>query len=180
MGYFDKISEAAFKEADDGVVIYYPNGAMGKGRVVPDLATKDKLYKFHKRLFKALLFVALPYAWLVGMSGVFTVVSFSPIILMAALMSLRQYWLIHKLPKHQLKLGMSEAMGKGAQALPNWYYWVLGVTSVVTMLFGLFTPYLINKTYHEAITLVIGFSCFGLLGLFLSIKIYKLKTSSIK
>jgi hypothetical protein len=106
MGYFDKIAEAAFKETEQGMAVYYPNGAMGKGRLISSKEEKEKIFKFHKRLYKVLMFVGLPYGWLLGLSGIFTVSTIAPIIVLAGLMFLRQYWLIRKLPKHELKLGI--------------------------------------------------------------------------
>lgn len=177
MGYFDKIAEAAFKETSDGLPVYYPNGAMGKGRLVSSNEQKEKLFKYHKRLYKVLIFVGLPYGWLLGMSGVFTVATVAPIVVLAALMFLRQYWLVRKLPKHDLKLGFNEAIGKGSKALPNWYYWVLGVLSGIGIVFALTLPYQLNKTYMELIGLIIGFFSVSLLGLGLSIKMYRAKNT---
>jgi hypothetical protein len=177
MGYFDKIAEAAFKETEQGMAVYYPNGAMGKGRLISSKEEKEKIFKFHKRLYKVLMFVGLPYGWLLGLSGIFTVSTIAPIIVLAGLMFLRQYWLIRKLPKHELKLGFNEAIGKGSKALPNWYYWVFGLLSVIGIIFALTLPYQLGKTYVELIELVIGFGSFSLLGLGLSIKMYLAKNT---
>ncbi len=46
MGYFDKIAKAAFKEGDNGETIYFPNGLLGKGRLVKDPARRNQLFKF--------------------------------------------------------------------------------------------------------------------------------------
>lgn len=178
MGYFDKMAESAFKETSDGVAVYYPNGAMGKGRLVSTREDKDKLFRFHKRLHKTLLFIVLPYSWLLGMSGVFTVGSMAPIVVLAALMFIRQYWLIRKLPKHDLKLGFNEAIGKGSKALPNWYYWVLGVLSVIGLVFSLTLPLQLGKPYMEVVEIVAGLGCVSLLSLCLCLKMYGAKNKN--
>ncbi len=156
-------------------MIYYPNGALGKGRTVPDLATKEALFKYHKLLSKVFMFAVMPYAMLLGLSGNLSALNLSPAILIAAIMILGQYNLIRNLPKHDKKLTVNEAMDKGAKIFPNWYYWVLGVSSVFCILLALSFPIVLNKTFIEVIEIVLGLSGFGLLGLLLSIKLYHQK-----
>ena len=131
MGYFNKITETSFKKTADGTIIYYPYGAIGKGRTIPDLVTKEKLFKFHKRLNQFFFCIFLPYSFFLSMLNVNTFENISPAIFIIALMSLRQYWLIRKFPKHKLKLGIKEAMREGAQLIPNWCNFLAGSLSIL-------------------------------------------------
>jgi len=177
MGYFDKVAAAAFKETSDGMTVYYPNGVIGKGRLVTNDEEKEKLFRYHKRLYKVLMFVGIPYGWLLGLSGVYTVGTIAPIAILAALMFLHQYRLIRELPKHEMRLGLNEAIAKSSNALPNWYYWLFGTLSVVGLFLAVTLPFQLEKTYKELLVPVIGFGSFGLLGLSLSIKFYRAKNT---
>jgi len=55
MGYFDGLAEAIFKKTSDGRSIFYPWGILGKGYIVPDAMTKQKLINFTKRQYIVLL-----------------------------------------------------------------------------------------------------------------------------
>lgn len=46
MGYFAGLADASFKEDSNGNTVFYPWGVLGKGRILPDEATKTKLRKF--------------------------------------------------------------------------------------------------------------------------------------
>ena len=173
MGYFDKLTEAVFKKTSDGVDIYYPNGAMGKGRLVSDQALKDKLYKHHKLLMKTVMFIVLPYSWLIGLSGEFTLTTVSPILVLASAMYIKQHLMIRNLPKHNLKLGFKEAMVNGSKALPGWYPWLLGSISTICLMFSLSLPFLTNKKYADHIDIVIGLSLFSLALMMAAIKIHR-------
>ena len=59
MGYFDQLAEAAFKTSDDGEIIYYPNGVLTKGRVIPDQETRDKAFKLQRKILKVSMFIGI-------------------------------------------------------------------------------------------------------------------------
>ena len=178
MGFFDTLAENSFKQGLDGELIFYPNGAMGKGVVVPDEETRIKLHNFQKRTYKLVFFAVLPYSSIIGLGNPFSLTAFSPIILLVLYILYQQYSLTRGLKKHELRLGFGEAAQRGAKTLPNWYYWSFGILSILMITIGLTTPLLFKKTLYDVIFIVVGFCSFGLLGLGLSIKMYKLKNSA--
>lgn len=46
MGYFKRLSDSSFKTDSHGNTIFYPWGIIGKGYVLPDKKTEDKIRKF--------------------------------------------------------------------------------------------------------------------------------------
>ena len=108
MGYFDKITEAAFNEGKNGETIYFPNGIFGKGRLVEDPTQKAKLFKFHKRLHKYLLPLCIIYGLLLGLGGEVTLDGFIPIIIILIFVVVRQRVLIKGLTIIDDKLTFKE------------------------------------------------------------------------
>ena len=178
MGYFDTVAENSFKQGPEGELIFYPNGAMGKGVVVPDEETRIRLHNFQKRIYKLIFFAVIPYSVIIGLGNPFSLTAFSPIILLVLYILYKQYSLTRSLQKHELRLGFGEAVRRGAKTLPNWYYWLFGILSVSMITIGLTTPFLFHKNLYDVAFVVLGFSSFGLLGLGLSLKMYKLRNSA--
>lgn len=178
MGYFDKMAESAFKETDDGSVIYYPNGIMGKGRVVPNEDVREKLYRFQKNMHRYLIFFGIPYGWLMGISRSFSAITISPLIAFVVLMYSRQFWLVHKLPKHPSRMRLKEAMTKGSKALPNGYYWALGTFSLLALVYAMTLPYQLGKTSMPVMELVALLGGSSLLVLGIAIFMYRLKNGN--
>lgn len=175
MGYFETLADNAFKEASDGTLLYYPNGVMSTARVVPDEETKEKLFKFQKRLYKSIFFFVIPYAFLVGLSGQLNLVLLSPFLVYFAFIILRQHFNVRSLARHDEKMSLKEAVSKGSMALPNWYYWVTGVLSVVGIALGVSFPFVIGGPFRETLFISLVLCSIGLLVLALSVKMYKLK-----
>ena len=175
MGYFDKVVEAKFKDNSSGEILFYPSGIIGKGRVVPSDDAKNDIIKCQKYLLKLTLFIGLPYAWIVGMSGVFSIVSICPLVLLALYVYYKQRQCIANLEVHDSKLSLKEASSKGAKALPDWYYWFLGISSIGMAIISLLLPILCDAPYIDFIYPIIGLFSFGVLGLLLSVKLYELK-----
>jgi hypothetical protein len=55
MGYFEGLADASFKEDSNGNSVFYPWGVLGKGRILPDEATKTKLRNFIIRYYQVSL-----------------------------------------------------------------------------------------------------------------------------
>ncbi len=141
MGYFDRLADNAFKDGPKGEVLFYANGAISKGRVVPDNETRAKLFKFQKRNYKIAFFFGIPYGWLLGLSGIFTAASLLPLVLMMVYILYKQYTLTRGLKKHDLELGFGEVAEKGSQTVPNWIYWFVGVTSTLLIIMGVYSGF---------------------------------------
>ena len=94
MGYFETLADNAFKEASDGTLLYYPNGVMSTARLVPDEETKEKLFRFQKRLYKSIFFFVMPYAFLVGLYGQLNLVLLLPFLFYFPFIILRQHFMV--------------------------------------------------------------------------------------
>jgi hypothetical protein len=127
------LTAALFRRDQEGRTVMYPNGAMGRGYLVPDAATEQKMRR--------------TLMWLVIGSGVFAVVGmqvmtifFGPVhlwtvqswvIAMAALVALAVGYralmraLVQGLTPVGQRMGMLEALKRQAEAMPRWYLWFL-------------------------------------------------------
>ena len=45
MSYFDGIVDGSFKTSEDGALLYYPFGILGKGYVIPNIEKKQEIRK---------------------------------------------------------------------------------------------------------------------------------------
>jgi magnesium-transporting ATPase (P-type) len=176
MGYFDKVAENSFKQIENALV-YYPNGNFGKGRVIPDETTKNKLLNFQKSVYKSALFVVLPYSWMLGLIHHISLAGISPLLILGVAIFIRQYFLVKGLAVHNSKLAFSETAQRGSKILPNWYYWVLALLSIGLMIISVWLPLSSNKPISEFIYLSLAIFSMGLLGIGMAVKMYKLRNS---
>ncbi len=177
MGFFDSLVENSFKQGPNGEIVFYPNGAIGKGVLVPDEETRIKLHEFHKWTYKVAFFGAIPYSIAMGLGVLTFPTGFLPPLILIIYVLYKQHTMIRGLERHELRLGVGEALGRGAKILPNWYYWSFGILSVLMIAMGPAMPFMLKKPLMEMIFVVLGISAFGLLGLALAIKMYGLKHS---
>lgn len=91
MGYFDGIVDGSFKTTDDGVLLYYPFGVLGKGYVIPTNEKKQEIRKRLKWLFAvsliliiasasslapSVLILSIPW-WIVGIAYLLLIIGLS-------------------------------------------------------------------------------------------------------
>ncbi len=177
MGFFDSLVENSFKQGPNGETIFYPNGAIGKGVLVPDEETRIKLHDSHKWMYKLAFFGVVPYSIVMGLGGLTFSIGLIPPLILVIYFLYKQHTLIRGLKKHELRLGLGEALQRGAKTLPDWYYWSFGILSALMIVMGLVMPFTLKKSLMEIIYVVLGISALGLLGVALSIKMYRLKHS---
>lgn len=170
MGYFDTLVEVNFKEGATGEIIFFPNGFMGKGRVVPNEDVKQRLCEFQRMEYKFTYLIFIPYLWILAISGFFSVVFLCPAIVAWCFILYKQHSLTKGLEEHDLKLSFREAYVKRSRAQPNWYYWMVGIVSSLLMVYGV----MLAIFSHKPIIALIIFAC-GLLGLGVSTQGYRLK-----
>ena len=179
MGYFSNIAESAFKENPDGEGwLYYPNGVLGKGYLVIDPVYKEKLFNFQKRMY---MFI-IPFGILYGLSIDTSNIEVSDFYLLAIIfipIYLRQYFLVKKLPKSNVKLKASEIMSRYKGFLfSRSYFYLMYFISAILISLGLSTPLLFNKPYSEVMDLtLIQVGC-GLFFLVVTLILHKLKKSN--
>lgn len=148
MGYFERVAESAFKETEDGLCIYYPNGVIGKGRVVTSPELKEKIFSFHKNTMK--------YGILLGIaSGLFLKLSLVIVIALIALPAFYFYQrkLIGNLPVHNSKNTAQEIYNK--VRLPAWYRKLLLFVGLAGVAFSLFSLFFLSKFYFISISLAL-------------------------
>jgi hypothetical protein len=60
MGYFDGLTNASFRKDSQGRDVFYPYGIYGRGRIVPDAETAQRLRSSIKRLYILLMAILPP------------------------------------------------------------------------------------------------------------------------
>ena len=146
MGYFERVAESAFKETADGLCVYYPNGVLGKGRVVTSPELKKKIFSFHKNTVK----FGIP---LCIAAGLFLKLQ---LVILLALVILPVFYfyqrkLIGNLPIHNSRISAQEIYNK--VKFPAWYRKTILVLGVLGIVFSLFVAIFLGKFYFISITL---------------------------
>ncbi|MGQ0673571.1 MAG: hypothetical protein ACT4N2_11950 [Hyphomicrobium sp.] len=142
----DGISAGCFRTDAAGRVLYYPNGAVGSGYVVPDDAALASI-KGKLRWYFAIIFLSIgllvPFAMDLfrGMEVAPAIASASgTLVLLTVLASLGAYSLASGLEKSDEKLSVGEAFRTQARSLPRWFaifqvvIWSLGMVGAAMLL----------------------------------------------
>jgi hypothetical protein len=174
MGFFDNLAETAFRKNHDGSDIYFPSGVFGKGRIVRDAARQKKLFNYHKRICKYGIPLASLYGLVFGVSGGHLI--FIGVVL--GLIFARQRYLIAGLPVYSEKPTLTEVAARGAKAFHPWLLLLFGGCSLILIVGGAATPILLNTSFDKIAFPVIGMVSFGVLGLALSVYLYKARKSN--
>lgn len=135
MSIRNMLTAALFKRDEVGRTVMYPNGAMGRGYLVPDAATEE-------RMRRTLLWLVLG-AGLTGGVGaqVMTTVfgqmhtwAVQPWAIAAA--ALAAFGIAYRVLMRRLtrdmtpveqRMGLREALRRQAEAMPSWYLWFIAV-----------------------------------------------------
>jgi hypothetical protein len=132
MGYFAGIADASFKQDSSGNHIFYPWGVLGKGRVLPDEASKTKLKIFLIRYYQAVLPIGI-------LLGIFRL--WLPAILVLGLLTLGFYLYVNHLTKGcpicTEKLTLKESYKNSAQSHNTLMLRLMLVTSLLFVLGGM-------------------------------------------
>lgn len=180
MGYFDTITEIAFKKGDNGETIYFPNGIFSKGRLVENPERKEKLFKYHKRLNKYFLPFSVLYGVLIGLSGETSLTGFMPIIIIAILIFIRQRILIKGLPVHNQKLTLKETSSSASKAFHPAILILMIVNGLAAILLSLSIPFILDKPLNEILSLVLIPLVVGIASLGIGLYLYKIRKNNIK
>jgi hypothetical protein len=115
MGYFDGLTNSAFKQDAEGREIFYPHGMLGKGRVLPDAQTAAELRAKLVTFCKALMFGGIPLiAVAIGLPGGKQVVLIAGAVVCIA----TWFWLRHLTKDYPIageRLGYMEAQRNAAR-----------------------------------------------------------------
>ncbi len=173
MGFFDNLAETAFRKNLDGSDIYFPNGVIGKGRIVRDPARRQKLFNYHKRMCKYGVPLLTLYGLVLGASGGITRGHLIFIGVAVGLLFARQRYLMAGLPVYSERQTVTELAGKGAKAFHPLLLLFLGGSSLILIAGGAAMPILLTTSFEKILFPMIGLVSFGVLGLALSVYLYK-------
>ena len=82
MGYFDGLIEGSFKTAADGQRLFYPWGVWGKGRVLDDPRTEQRIRRFLKVYYMVSLPLVIISVITVQSSGFYYAYVLIPVVLL--------------------------------------------------------------------------------------------------
>lgn len=148
MKLFENMTNALFKELDDGTTIYYAKGLLRKGYIITDETQKEKLYTFHKRLNTYLLPLGIVYALLLGLAGV-PIVGMVPILLVAMIIHFKQKSLIKGLSVYEEKLTLNETKKTIANIFPKWFTIFMMINGGLATGMALILPFLDNDEIKD-------------------------------
>jgi hypothetical protein len=132
MGYFEGLADASFKEDGNGNNVFYPWGVLGKGRVLPDEATKIKLRIFVIRYYQ----IILPIGILLGIFKLWLPATVALIVL-----TLGFYLYVNQLTKDcpvcTEKLTLKESYKNSANSHNTLMLWLMLFASLLFVLGGI-------------------------------------------
>lgn len=178
MGYFDKITESSFKTGSNGESLYFPNGILGKGRLVQDSVRKTQLFKYHKRLHKYLVPFAILYGLVIGIGNDISLDSLMPILIIGSIVFIRQRYLIRGLPIHNEKLTIKEVASTASKAFHPAFLILMALNGAALIAISIAMPFILNEPINEILTLVIVPFVLGVVSLAVYIYLYKIKKSN--
>ena len=132
MGYFDGLADASFKKDSNGNDVFYAWGVLGKGRVLPDEATKAKLRKFVIRYYQ----IMLPIAILLGIFRLWL-----PALLVLTTLTFGFYFYVNQLTKNcpicTEKLTLKESYRNSANSHNTLMLWLMLLASLLFVAAGM-------------------------------------------
>lgn len=127
MGYFDGLVNSSFKKDSSGRSVYYAWGIFGKGRVLEDARTEEKLRAFLKKYYIAVILLA---TGLVAVSGL--------MYLLLLLIPLLTVWFIHttrallsQCPVSDEKLTIKDSYSAVAAVTNEFVIWLFLLCSLI-------------------------------------------------
>jgi|TARA_B100000315_G_C14449937_1_gene528626 hypothetical protein len=153
MGYFEGLTASSFKTDENGQLIFYPWGKLGKGYILPTEAKKNEVRNFVKLHYVisliSIIGVGIIFGWLY------------PVILLPVFYAWYYFTItkhIKGLTKSTAKLTLKESATSSAKAHNVATLWVLFVFSVLFVIAGIFI-WIIKK--DEWITALMSITFFG-------------------
>jgi hypothetical protein len=126
MGYLDSFADPLFKTDAEGRIVFFPNGKLGRGRIVPDAATALKLHNTVKYATPLLILVAVA-----AVIGLGTLVGIAVAVVIGLLYQLYLRSRVSGLPYSDVALTFGEVRQRQADALGLGWLTVLAIGSAV-------------------------------------------------
>lgn len=106
-------SDGFFEKDARGRTVYYPWGPFGRGRIVPDSSTGDRLRKASTRFFPLGLPLCLAAKYMFGTGAMFVC-----LVLVIAGMVLYGWWIVSSLPLSEESATVGERVARRAEQTP--------------------------------------------------------------
>jgi hypothetical protein len=135
MSIKNMLTAALFKRDDAGRTVMYPNGAMGRGYVVPDTATEERM----RRRFLWLIvgsglfggigmqFLIIFYGQVASWGGKPWAIAIGALVAFAVGYRLAVRGMVRGMTLSAQRMGMVEAFRRQAEVMPRWYLWFIAV-----------------------------------------------------
>jgi hypothetical protein len=153
MQLFKNLTETLFKETEDGKTIYYGKGLLRKAYIITDDETKEKLYRFHKRVNTYLLPLGIVYAVLLGLAGA-PLAGMIPVFLVAIIVHYRHKNLLKGLPVYDKQMDKAEVKDTIARVFPKPFLIFMIINGLLAIITAIALPSLLDKTLNEVATLM--------------------------
>jgi len=171
---FDNMAKTFFKETTDGKTVYYGNGLLRKGYIVEDEAQKEKIYKYHKKVFTYILPLGILYAFIWGISGA-SWEGGIPVIIVALALTYQKKKLTKNLSLYEEKLKPNEVKNRFASAFPMWFVVLMVVNGTIAILFAVVLMFIDDGSVENVQTIALILFMLGLPLFGLGIYMYKNK-----
>ncbi len=133
MGYFDGLTNASFKPDADGNTVFFPYGAMGKGRLIADPDIAEQLKRFIGRFYMVAFGLALVITATIGYVWTFIGMLF---VTLWYLQGIKKF--LKDAPFSDVKLSNRESMQNVASGMNKYLLWFLLLTSLLFVAASLF------------------------------------------
>ncbi len=134
MGYLDGLTDAFFKRNADGESLFYPNGVLGKGYVLPDEAKRDEVRRFVRHYY------IVTFGSMIVIGAFAEPIYYFPLF---PFFLVGYYWkitqLVSGLPKTSERLSVKETYANSARSHNRVTLWLMLVASALFTCVGLAT-----------------------------------------
>lgn len=142
MGYFDGITDAVFKTAEDGTSLFYPNGVLGKGYILPDAAKKQEIRKklkvFYIIFLPTIILINPLFCWFVFSNQVPWWAALLIFLVYLCGGTSITYFIMHRWVKGLMpaaeKLTLAEAYKNSARSNNIVVLWILEIMAIIFLL----------------------------------------------
>lgn len=152
MGYFDGLTDACFKNSNDGRQVFYPYGVLGNGYYMPDSETYQKTRGFVKNFY----IITFPLVIILGATRLIL-----PAIVISSVLMLYYFFKIKKiatnLEKCDIKLTMKESYINSARSHNIVTLWLLLIFSIFFVISGSLMVMLDTKAFWPGLLGIIFF-----------------------
>jgi hypothetical protein len=168
MGYFDGLTNGNFKKDKDGNTVFFPWGALGRGRILPDRSTEATVRGFVRRYLQVTLPIIIGVGIIFGWAWPF---------LLLPVFSAWYYFgtksLVSGCPRSEDKLTLKESYTSAAANHNKVTLWLLFICSVLFVLGGIFMSTMAKSSGQMILGLLTAAffgACGGALGFMLKVK----------